>query len=61
VHPLVLARYLDHGETIMSSRAPGTTKSARGYYPEERALIRFLDLHFPERRRRVRAEDRVAA
>jgi DNA topoisomerase I len=58
VHPIVLARYLDHGETILP-RASG--KTAGGHYPEERALIRFLDEHFPERRRRVRAEDKVAA
>jgi DNA topoisomerase-1 len=58
VHPIVLARYLDHGETILP-RATG--KTAGGHYPEERALIRFLDEHFPERRRRVRAEDKVAA
>ena len=58
VHPIVLARYLDHGETILPR---ATKKTAGGHYPEERALIRFLDEHFPERRRRVRAEDKVAA
>jgi DNA topoisomerase-1 len=58
VHPIVLARYLDHGETILP-RTVG--KTAAGHYPEERALIRFLDEHFPERRKRVRAEDKVAA
>ncbi len=58
VHPIIIARYLDHGETIMP-RASG--KTAAGHYPEERALIRFLDEHFPERRKRVRAEDKVAA
>jgi DNA topoisomerase-1 len=58
VHPIILARYLDHGETILP-RASG--KTAGGHYPEERALIRFLDEHFPERRRRVRASDKVAA
>jgi len=58
VHPIILARYLDHGETILP-RASG--KTAGGHYPEERALIRFLDEHFPERRKRVRAEDKVAA
>jgi len=58
VHPIVLARYLDHGETILPR---ATKKTAGGHYPEERALIRFLDTHFPERRRRVRAEDKVAA
>ena len=58
VHPIVLARYLDHGETILQRSAE---KTAAGHYPEERALIRFLDEHFPERRKRVRAEDKVAA
>jgi len=58
VHPIILARYLDHGETILP-RVAG--KTAGGHYPEERALIRFLDEHFPERRKRVRAEDKVAA
>jgi DNA topoisomerase-1 len=58
VHPIILARYLDHGETILP-RSAG--KTAAGHYPEERALIRFLDEHFPERRKRVRAEDKVAA
>jgi DNA topoisomerase-1 len=58
VHPIVLARYLDHGETILP-RVTG--KNATGHYPEERALIHFLDEHFPERRKRVRAEDKVAA
>jgi DNA topoisomerase-1 len=58
VHPIIIARYLDHGETIMP-QASG--KTAAGHYPEERALIRFLDEHFPERRKRVRDEDKVAA
>jgi len=58
VHPIILARYLDHGETILPRTAG---KTAAGHYPEERALIRFLDEHFPERRKRVRAEEKVAA
>lgn len=58
VHPIILARYLDHGETILPRN---TGKTAAGHYPEERALIRFLDEHFPERRKRVRSEDVVAA
>lgn len=58
VHPIILARYLDHGETILP-RAPA--KSVGGHYPEERALIRFLDRHFPERRRRPRHEGAAAA
>jgi DNA topoisomerase I len=58
VHPIVLARYLDHGDTILP-RARG--KTAGGHYPEERALIRFLDRHYPERRRRPRAGAAAAA
>jgi DNA topoisomerase I len=57
VHPIVLARYLDHGETILPR---SVDKKVAGHYPEERALIRFLDEHFPERRKRVRPEEVVA-
>jgi DNA topoisomerase-1 len=61
VHPILLARYLDEGETIdLKSVHTSRTKDAAGHYPEERALIRFLDKHFPERRRRVRPEMRAA-
>lgn len=58
VHPIVLARYLDHGDTILPR---AREKTAGGHYPEERALIRFLDRHFPERRRRPRPEAAAAA
>jgi DNA topoisomerase I len=56
VHPIVVARYLDDGETIQLS---GRYRQATDDYaqsPEERALIRFLDRHFPERRRRTRGK-----
>src|SRR6185503_5807299 len=55
VHPIVVARYLDEGDTIALSRARRQAR-ARGqaHLPEERALIAFLDRHFPERRRRQR-------
>ena len=57
VHPIVTARYVDAGETI-PIRANG--RRSRGTHtPEERALIRFLDRHFRERRRRPLA--RMAA
>jgi DNA topoisomerase-1 len=61
VHPMVLARYVDDGETIplrgIARRGPDTF----AHSPDERALIAFLDRHFPERRRRPRAEmDRAA-
>lgn len=47
VHPMVIAKYIDERETIH----PTPPMRARGSAPEERALIRFLDRHFPERRR----------
>lgn len=58
VHPIVLARYLDQGDTILPR---AREKTAGGHYPEERALIRFLDRHVPERRRRPRPEATVGA
>jgi DNA topoisomerase-1 len=63
VHPMVLARYLDDGETIVvgsSGRRPRAT-DAFAHSPEERALIAFLDKHFPERRRRPRSGSARAA
>ena len=52
VHPMVIARYLDEGETIsLSAARRGAADRGRAHSPEERALIRFLDRHFPERRR----------
>jgi DNA topoisomerase-1 len=57
VHPIVVARYVDDGETIvmpprLSSRGDGPAHS-----PEERALLAFLDRHFPDRRRKDRPRD----
>ena len=58
VHPIVIARYLDDGETIPLPRARRQAKDrGQAHSPEERALIAFLDRHFPERRRTPRAED----
>lgn len=55
VHPIVLARYLDEGETIPLARARRTAADrGQAHSPEEKALIRFLDEHFPDRRRRDR-------
>ena len=63
-HPIVIARYLDAGDTITLGR-PGTKRRGSfDYAPEERALIRFLARWFPERRRAARAageDDRAAA
>jgi DNA topoisomerase-1 len=55
VHPIVVARYLDDGEVISLSPKHTPRPDAYAHSPEERALIRFLDAHFPERRRRARA------
>lgn len=57
VHPIVIARYIDEGDTIA---LPAARRSAsdrgQAHSPEERALIAFLDRHFPERRRKPRHE-----
>src|SRR5262249_58409046 len=58
VHPMVIARYLDEGETISLPRARrAATNRGRAHSPEERALIAFLERHFPERRRVRRGEE----
>lgn len=57
VHPMVLARYVDEGETIAIPRSRKRMHGAPDAFahsPEERALIAFLQRHFPERRRRPR-------
>ena len=57
VHPIVVARYLDEGETIRLSARYRQASDAYAHSAEERALIRFLDKHFPERRTRTRRPD----
>lgn len=54
VHPEVLQRYLKARETIRV-RSTKNQPAVAGQSPEERALINFLDEHFPERRRKRRA------
>ena len=51
VHPMVIARYLDEGETIALPQRPRPTSAAVRHSAEERALIAFLEKHFPERRK----------
>jgi DNA topoisomerase-1 len=51
VHPMVIARYLDEGEVIMLPRR-GPSAGGDRQSVEERALIAFLERHFPERRAR---------
>ena len=57
VHPIVVARYVDEADAIA---LPPARRSAadrgQAHSPEERALIAFLDRHFPERRRRPRLD-----
>ena len=58
VHPVVIERYLDEGDTIqLPSSAGGDAAGPRAsgvHSVEEHALIKFLDSHFPERRKRRR-------
>lgn len=51
VHPMVIACYVDEGEAIRLPARYRAAPDAYAHSPEERALIRFLDAHFPERRR----------
>ncbi|MEO6865757.1 MAG: DNA topoisomerase IB [Gemmatimonadaceae bacterium] len=56
VHPVVIERYLKHGDTIqLRSRSQRVHTTAGAHSAEERALIDFLDDHFPDRRKRRRA------
>lgn len=57
VHPMIIARYMDEGETIPLPRARrNAADRGQAHSPEERALIAFLDRHFPDRRRAPRRE-----
>jgi DNA topoisomerase-1 len=65
VHPIIIARYLDEGDAIaLPAARRHAANRGQAHSPEERALIVFLDRHFPERRRRPRhgdeAEQRAA-
>jgi DNA topoisomerase-1 len=65
VHPIVIARYVDDGETIVLPNRRRPKDSAERHSAEERALIDFLERHFPERRLspadRVRVPERRLA
>jgi DNA topoisomerase-1 len=55
VHPVVIEKYVQGGETIRWRGGTTTRANAQAAHaPEERALIAFLDLHFPERRKKRR-------
>ena len=53
IHPLVIARYVDAGVTIEPMPHSSRRRAHAGHGPEEKALLRFLDRYFPERRRRT--------
>jgi DNA topoisomerase-1 len=69
VHPLIIARYVDAGDTIEAGRerSRNAGRGTTNHTPEERAVLAFLDRYFPDRRRRVvgrereRREDLLAA
>lgn len=54
VHPVIITQYLHTGTTIQWARGTAGRKGVWAHLPEERALIAFLDVHFPERRARTR-------
>ena len=56
VHPVILTRYLRSGATISVPRKSPRRIASDKHWPEEKALIDFLDEHFPERRAERRAE-----
>jgi DNA topoisomerase I len=56
VHPIIVERYLEDGETIGERLRGRRTAQGVSHTSEERALVQFLDEHFPERRKRRRAE-----
>jgi DNA topoisomerase-1 len=56
VHPMILTRYLRSGATISVPRASSRAKTMTKHFPEETALIEFLDEYFPERRSERRAQ-----
>ncbi|MEO7104010.1 MAG: DNA topoisomerase IB [Gemmatimonadaceae bacterium] len=61
VHPVVIERYVEKGDTIhVPLRAGGKvaamSRASGAHSVEEHALIEFLDTHFPERRKQRRTE-----
>ena len=57
VHPVIIDRYLEDGETIAlpQGRTRRSVSDGVAHTLEERALVAFLDEHFPERRKQHRA------
>jgi DNA topoisomerase I len=57
VHPALIEEYMRSGATISWRSTQSSEGSLPAHAPEERALIDFLDEHFPERRKQRRMED----
>jgi hypothetical protein len=51
---MILTRYLKSGATISVPRRSSAKATPGKHWPEEIALIEFLDQHFPERRKTQR-------
>ena len=58
VHPVLITRYLKNGSTILVKhpRRASSRRSRFKHTVEEKALIEFLETHFPERRKVRRPE-----
>ena len=54
VHPVLIAQYTRRGETIAAPSSRSRPTDPLSHAPEEKALIDFLDRHFPERRKKKR-------
>ena len=54
VHPVLIAQYTRRGETIAQASGRSRPADPLSHAPEEKALIDFLDRHFPERRKKKR-------
>ena len=54
VHPVLLNQYTRRGATIDAASPPSRRADPLSHAPEEKALIEFLDRHFPERRKTPR-------
>jgi len=55
VHPALITQYTRTGATIEWAAPSNRPTDPLSHAPEEKALIEFLDRHFPERRRKRRA------
>ncbi|MGI8619110.1 MAG: DNA topoisomerase IB [Gemmatimonadaceae bacterium] len=57
VHPAVINQYTRSGSTIEWKKPRSGRPDPLSHAPEEKALIEFLDRHFPERRKKPRSKE----